>query len=285
MAPQSHTDLNQRSDLGFGLGLRREMVLPIIEQQPQLDWLEILSDWYLESDSRQLDELLRIRERYPLVMHGGALSLGGPDPLDETYLAQLQTLAERIRPAWISDHLCWTLPGMSHSYDLRPLPRTQEMIDHLIPRILTVQERLGQRILLENISDPGLSRDNQMPEWEFLARVAEASDSLILLDLNNILSNSLSQGFSASKYVKNLPAERIWQIHLAPLVNRSEYDWDADARLENDPVWLLYGEVLGTCDPVSTMIERNDDIPPLEELMEELEQARSFARSILNAAD
>lgn len=124
-----------------------------------------------------------------------------------------------------------------------------------------------------------------MPEWAFLAQVAEASDSLILLDLNNIHSNSLSQGFSASDYVKNLPAERIWQIHLAPLVNRSEYDWDADARLENDPIWQLYGEVLGICGPVSTMIERNDDIPPLEELMQELAQARGYAHSILKAAD
>ena len=277
--PNRTEPIGSRPYLGFGLGLRREFVTQILEQQPNLDWLEILSDWYLEEDTAEFDELLRIRERYPLVMHGGALSIGGPDPLDERYIKQLRSLAQRVRPAWISDHLCWTPPGMSHSYDLRPLPRTQEMIDHLVPRILEVQARLGQRILLENVSDPNLHHYSEMPEWEFVTRVAEASNSLILLDLNNIVSNGLTQGFSAAEFVQRLPTERIWQVHLAPLVSRSEYEWDADAAL-SDPVWQLYSEVLKACGPVSTMLERNDDIPPLDELLEEVAQARKLAESL-----
>jgi uncharacterized protein (UPF0276 family) len=169
---------------------------------------------------------------------------------------------------------------MSHSYDLRPLPRTQEMIDYLIPRISQVQEALGQQILLENISDPVQHGSEQMPEWEFLSRVAEASDCLILLDLNNIIVNSVPQGFDAKSYIKALPTERIWQIHLAPMMNRYEYEWDADTGAMQDPVWQLYTEILAICGPVATMLERNDDIPPLEELMVELDQARVIAGGI-----
>jgi uncharacterized protein (UPF0276 family) len=270
----------KRPLVGFGLGLRRELVTPIITQRPALDWLEILSDGYLDADKERLSELERMRELYPLVMHGGSLSIGGPDPLDEQYITQLRSLAQRIQPAWISDHLCWTLPGMSHSYDLRPLPRTQEMIDHLTPRIRQVQESLGQRILLENVFDSSPHGRDQMPEWEFLGRVAEASDSLILLDLNNVITNSVPQGFDPSSYINNLPAERIWQIHLAPMMNRSEYEWDADTGAMNDPVWQLYRGTLAICGPVATMLERNDDIPPLEELLEELDQARMIAGNI-----
>lgn len=270
--------LGPRPNLGFGLGLRRELAQPILTQQPKLDWLEILSDWYLEADSQQLEELSQIGANYPLVMHGGALSIGGPDPLDEVYLTKLKALAERIQPVMISDHLCWTPPGMSHSYDLRPLPRNQEMIEHLLPRISQVQEALGQRILLENIADSTAHTSEQIPEWDFIGMVAEASDSLILLDLNNIVSNSVYAGFDPLEYVRQLPAERIWQIHLAPIVERAEYAWDADTRAIDDPVWQLYREVIRICGPVATMLERNDDIPPLEELLRELDQARQITR-------
>ena len=268
-----------RPVLGFGLGLRREMIKSLIEDQPAIDWLEILSDWYLNADPEQLAELEQIRERYPLVMHGGALSVGGPDPLDHTYLAQLKALALRIQPALISDHLCWTLPGMSHSYDLRPLPHTNEMIDYLIPRIRAVQETLGQPILLENVSGIHPQTSGEMPEWEFIARVAESSDSLILLDLNNIILNSIPQGFEPSTYVEGLPAERIWQIHLAPLINKSEYEWDTDSTRSKDPIRDLYRKVISQCGPVPTMLERNDDIPPLAELLVELNQVKAISVS------
>jgi uncharacterized protein (UPF0276 family) len=272
--------LGARPDLGFGLGLRRELVQPILRQQPKLDWLEILTDWYLEADARALASLLEIRALYPLVMHGGALSIGNREPLDQTYLGRLKGLTERLQPTMISDHLCWNPAGSSHSHDLRPLPRTPQTISHLIDRIDQVQQTLGQRILLENISDPNTHADDKMPEWEFVARVAEATDSLILLDLNNIVSNSVWGGFVAVDYIRQLPAERIWQIHLAPMMRRAEYDWDADISVMDDPVWLLYREVIQSCGPVATMLERNDDIPPLSEMLLELDQAREIARQI-----
>lgn len=253
------------------------MIGPLIKERPAIDWLEILSDWYLSADAGRLAELEQIREHYPLVMHGGALSVGGPDPLDLDYLSQLKALAERIQPALISDHLCWTLPGMSHSYDLRPLPHTQEMIDYLIPRIRTVQEALGRQLLLENVSGIHPQSAGEMPEWEFVTQIAEASDSLILLDLNNIILNGVAQGFAPAIYVDNLPAERIWQIHLAPLINKSEYEWDTGSESTPDPIWELYLKLIGKCGPVPTMLERNDDIPPLAELLVELEQVKSIA--------
>jgi uncharacterized protein (UPF0276 family) len=272
--------LGPRPDLGFGLGLRRELVQPILSQQPKLDWLEILTDWYLDADSQQLAILSEIRTLYPLVMHGGGLSIGSRGPVDRNYLGRLQALAELIQPVMISDHLCWNPPGSSHSHDLRPLPRTPESIAHLSDRIDQVQQALGQRILLENISDPNTYADDQMPEWEFVAQVAESTDSLILLDLNNIVSNSVWSGFVAVEYIRQLPAERIWQVHLAPMMRRTEYDWDADTSVMDDPVWLLYREVIRTCGPVTTMLERNDDIPPLPEMLQELDQAREIARQI-----
>jgi hypothetical protein len=270
--------LGPRPVLGFGLGLRRELIQAILTQQPKLDWLEILSDWYLQADVQQSATLAEIRARYPLVMHGGALSIGGREPLDKTYLARLKNLAERIQPLMISDHLCQIPPNSQHSHDLRPLPRNPETIDHLITRIDQVQQTLGQRILLENIPDATIHSDALMPEWEFVARVAETTDSLILLDLNNIVSNSLRSGFVALEYIRQLPAERIWQIHLAPMMRRAEYDWDADTSILDDPVWQLYREVIRLCGPVATMLERNDDIPPLSELLLELDQARQVAQ-------
>lgn len=264
----------KRPKLGFGLGLRRELIRPIIEQQPAIDWLEILSDWYLEAGPGRLDELEQIAAHYPLVMHGGRLSIGGPDTLDGGYLEQLKTLVQRIHPVLISDHLCWTPPGMSHGYDLRPLPHTQEMIDHLVPRIQKVQKTLEQPILLENVSGTHPQNGDEMPEWEFVARVAEASDSYILLDLNNIILNSVPQGFKPYRYVENLPPDRIWQVHLSPLLNKPQYEWDTDTNQIQDPIWNLYRKVISHCGPLPTMLERNDDIPPLAELLEELDQLK-----------
>ena len=272
--------LGPHPDLGFGLGLRRELIQPILNQQPKLDWLEVLSDCYLEADAQQLASLCELRSRYPLVMHGGALSIGGREPLDQAYLTRLKALTKRIQPIMISDHLCWIPSDSSHGHDLRPLPHTQETITHLIPRIDQVQQTLGQRILLENISDPSTRLEGQMPEWDFVAQVAEATDSLILLDLNNIVSNSVWGGFVAVEYIRQLPAERIWQVHLAPLMRRAEYDWDADTSVMDDPVWLLYREVLRVCGPLATMLEHNDDIPPLSEMLHELNQVREIARQI-----
>ncbi|MBL3526884.1 MAG: DUF692 domain-containing protein [gamma proteobacterium endosymbiont of Lamellibrachia anaximandri] len=269
---------NNRTDPGFGLGLRRELVRPVIAQHPAVDWFEILSDSYLDADEETMDQLLQIGAEYPLLMHGAGLSIGGPDPLDEAYISQLKTLMQRVEPIAISDHLCWTLPGQSHSYDLRPLPRTIEMIDHLSPRIREVQERLGRRLMLENISAYHQESGDQMPEWDFMTAVAEASDSLILLDLNNVLSNCNRLGLEPMAFVRNLPAQRIRQIHLAPPASDVERQGDPAEAVKSDPIWQLYRDTLKYTGRVATMIERNDDIPPLEEMVKELEQARTIAR-------
>jgi uncharacterized protein (UPF0276 family) len=254
------------------------LIIPILEEKPPLDWLEILTDCYLDADPQRLAELEEIRAAYPLVMHGGGLSIAGPEPLDPSYLAKLRSLADRLEAVMISDHLCWIPDSLSENYIVQPLPRTRVMIQQLIPRIVRVQEYLGQRILLENISGAKPLETDQMPAADFISEVAEGSDSLILLDLNNVISSSLATGLDPLAYINRLPAERIWQIHLAPMVSRTEYAWDADTSPCEDPVWQLYRNLIQRCGPVPTMLERNDDIPPLSELLEELEQAKQIVR-------
>ncbi|EGV51372.1 hypothetical protein QQ73_11735 [Candidatus Endoriftia persephone str. Guaymas] len=272
----------QRPDLGFGLSLRREFVSDVLQQQPAVDWFELPCDNYLDADAGTLDELARIRQDYPLILHGGSLSIGGPDPIDQRYLQQIKQLSERLQCAWFSDHLCWTLPGQSHSYDLRPLPYTKEMIDHLVTRIEQVQETLGQRLLLENIPEFHRDRSKQMDEWEFVSAVAERSDSLILLDLSNIISKAIDHNFSPLDYLRQLPADRIWEVHLTPPQERQEYQGDADDATAPDSsrIWALYRETLAQTGPISTLLEPDHDIPPLEELEQGLQAARTISSQI-----
>jgi uncharacterized protein (UPF0276 family) len=165
---------------------------------------------------------------------------------------------------------------MSHSCDLRPLPQTEEMLDYLLPRIHRVQETLGRPLLLENIPAAIDREKEEMSEWDFIARVAEDSETSILLDLNNLLCHSTAMGYDPATYIDHLPVEKIWQVHLASLSSRHEYQRDEETQPPQDPTWSLYQHLLDKCGPIATMLERNDDIPPLQELLVELEQARRF---------
>jgi uncharacterized protein (UPF0276 family) len=263
--------------LGFGLGLRTVHYEAILAERPAVDWFEIISENYLVPGGRPLDYLDRIRADYPMAMHGVSLSIGGDDPLDRDYLRRIAALAKRVEPAWISDHLCWTGVNGRNMHDLLPLPYDEATLDHVVSRIGQVQDALGRRLVMENVSSYVTYRQSTMPEWLFLSEVATRADCLILLDVNNIYVSAFNHDFDPLAYLDAIPAERVQQIHLAGHEDNGSHIIDTHDHPVIDPVWRLYGEAVRRCGSVSTMIERDDKIPPLGELVVELDQARVIA--------
>jgi uncharacterized protein (UPF0276 family) len=262
--------------LGFGLGLRVDHYEAVLAGHPAVDWFEVLTENYLVPGGKPLDYLMRVRARYPLVMHGVSLSIGSSAPLNREYLRRLKALAQRVQPAWISDHLCWTGVGGRNTHDLLPLPYTEEALEHVAARVRTVQDVLGRRILLENVSSYVTFRDSRLSEWQFLSAIAERADCLILLDVNNIYVSAVNHGFDALEYLNGIPAARVQQIHLAGHEDHGDYLIDTHDHPVIDPVWDLYVAAVRRCGAVSTMIERDDHIPPLAELCAELDRARAL---------
>lgn len=263
--------------LGFGLGLRSEHYLDFIEHEQAVDWLEILSENYMIAGGKPLYYLDEIAERYPLAMHGVSLSIGSVDPLNKKYLQDLKKLAQRVKPKWISDHLCWTGTQGINLHDLMPLPYTEEALAHLVRRITQVQDFLDQRILVENVSSYLSFPHSTLSEWEFLRELAQQADCLILLDINNIHVSAHNHGFDPLTYLAAMPAERIQQIHLAGHLNQGDYSIDTHDHEIVDSVWDLYAESVKRFGPISTMIERDDNIPPLHILLNELQKARTIS--------
>jgi uncharacterized protein len=267
--------------LGFGLGLRTEHYNAILETKPKVDWFEALSENYMIPGGKPLNYLDKIRADYPMVMHGVSLSIGSTAEVDKEYLRDLKKLADRIQPAWISDHLCWTGVHGQNMHDLLPLPYTIETAKHVAERVKIVQDYLGRQILLENVSSYASYIDSSMTEWEFISEIAEAADCLLLLDVNNIYVSSYNHQFDAKAFIDGVPAKRIQQIHLAGHNNHGDYIIDTHDAPVIDPVWVLYEYAIARFGQVSTMIERDDKIPELGVLVEELEIARSIAKSVI----
>jgi uncharacterized protein (UPF0276 family) len=268
----------------FGLGLRTDHYEQILDSRPKVDWFELLSENYMVPGGKPLYYLDRIRADYPVVMHGVSLSIGSTDPLDHAYLKALKSLAGRVEPQWISDHLCWTGLGGKNLHDLLPLPYTAEAVAHVARRVDAVQEFLGRRILLENVSTYVTFRGSEMQEWEFLGEIAQRADCDILLDVNNIYVSAFNHGFDAKRYIDSVPAHRVRQIHLAGHSHCGTHIIDTHDAQVIDAVWELYAYTIRRLGPVPTMIERDDRIPPLAELVEELEVARATADGALQEA-
>jgi uncharacterized protein len=270
--------------LGFGLGLRVEHYEAVLATRPPVDWFEVLTENYLVPGGKPLHYLMRIRERSPLALHGVSLSIGSTAPLDREYLRQVKALAARLEPQWISDHLCWTGVAGRNTHDLLPLPYTEEALAHVAERVRIVQDTLGRRILLENVSSYVAFRDSRLSEWEFLTEIATRADCLILLDVNNIYVSAVNHEFDAREYLDAIPAERVQQIHLAGHEDHGDYLVDTHDHPVSDPVWQLYAAAVRRFGAVSTMIERDDHIPPLTELCTELAQARALCERTLAEA-
>ena len=267
----------QLQNLGFGLGLRTVHYETILATRPHVDWFEALSENYMVPGGKPLYYLDRIRADYPVVMHGVSMSIGSADPLDLDYLKELKALADRVEPAWMSDHLCWTGIVRRNMHDLLPLPYTREAVEHVAGRIGQVQEYLGRRILIENVSSYVNFEQSEMTEWEFLREISERADCLLLFDVNNVYVSGFNHGFDPHEYIDALPRERIQQIHVAGHSNCGTHIIDTHDAPVIDEVWKLYSYAIEAFGPIATMIERDDHIPELEVLVAELEQARVLA--------
>ncbi|MGQ0677832.1 MAG: MNIO family bufferin maturase [Rhodospirillales bacterium] len=267
---------------GFGLGLRTDFQAELLEGDVRpVDWLEVLSENYLVPGGPPLANLERARARYPLAMHGVSLSIGASDPLDMDYLRQLRDLARRVEPAIVSDHLCWTGHAGVNSHDLLPVPHTEEAIRHIAERVARVQDYLGRRIALENVSSYVDYSFSAVPEWEFLGAVAARADCDILLDVNNIYVSAYNHEFDPLDYLAGVPAGRVRQFHLAGHQNNASHIVDTHDHPVIGPVWRLFAEALRRFGPRPAMIERDANIPPLAELLAEVAEMRRVALSTL----
>ncbi len=274
--------------LGFGVGLRPTHYSDVLARarrgELEVDWFEAISENYMVAGGRPPRVLGEVRASSPLVLHGVSLNLGSTDPLDEAYLRELKALAARFEPAWISDHLCWTGVGGSNLHDLLPLPYTEESVRFVAARIARVQDRLGRRIAIENVSSYAAFHADAMPESEFLTAVCEAADCGILLDVNNVFVSAHNHGFDAEAYLDSVPAERVFQIHLAGHSENGALLIDTHDHAVRDEVLALYARVVRRLGPVSTLIEWDDRIPGFDQLVREVERARAVAAAALAQA-
>ena len=271
------------SYLGYGLGLRRQHYEQVLATRPAVDWFEAITENYMDAGGPPRYYLARVREHYPVVLHGVSLSIGSVDPLDAEYLGRLKRLIADIEPEWVSDHLCWTGVDHTNLHDLMPLPYTEEAVRHVADRVARVQDFLGRRILLENVSSYVRYTVSEMAEWEFLAAVAERADCRILLDINNIYVSAFNHDFDPYEYLQAVPADRVQQFHLAGHTHNGDHVVDTHDHPIADPVWRLYADAVRRFGPVSTMIERDDRIPPLPDLLAELDEVRRVGDEALRS--
>jgi len=271
---------------GFGLGLRRVHFDDFLAEESRVpvDFVEVISENYMIEGGRQLRILEQVRQRHPVILHGVSMSIGSANGLDADYLARLRSLAERIDPLWVSDHLCWTRTSAHNSHDLLPLPLTGQALDTVCDNIDQAQNALGRAMLFENPSSYLTFPEDEMSEWDFLSEMARRTGCYMLLDVNNIYVASQNHGFSAQDYLAGLPLDRVRQIHLAghdPATEERPVIIDTHDRAICDPVWDLYAQAMAMMDhPVATMIERDENIPPLPELLSELDHARKAAGAL-----
>jgi uncharacterized protein (UPF0276 family) len=271
--------------LGHGVGLRPKHFPQLWDGTARVDWFEAISENYMAAGGRPRAALERARSIAPLVLHGVSLSIGSTDPLDEAYLRALAALIARVEPAWVSDHLCWSGVGGHYAHDLLPLPYTEEALDHVVRRVVAVQERVGRQILIENVSSYLTYTHSTLSEWEFLGAVAERADCGLLLDVNNVYVSAANHGFSADDYLAGLPPDRIGQIHLAGHTDMGAYLFDTHDGPVIEAVWDLYRQALRRFGRVSTLVEWDDHIPELDVVCAEAERARAVEVEVLEGAN
>ena len=261
---------------GFGLGLRSVHYDDYLKREIPVDFVEIISENYMIDGGRPLVVLDQICERYPVVMHGVSMSIGSADGLKSDYLARLRKLHDRVKPLWVSDHLCFTGIGGHNSHDLLPIPYTEEALDIVCANITHAQDILERPMLFENPSSY-LAFSDGSSEWEFLAEMSTRTGCYLLLDVNNIYVSAMNHGFDAEVFLAGIPAERVQQIHLAGHTQGRDMLIDTHDRPVCSDVWDLFAKTCKHIGSVAVMIERDDAIPPIEELLTELDHARAIA--------
>jgi len=277
--------------LGHGIGLRPPHYQPLLQAlraapspaERPVDWVEIISENFMVEGGNPRAVLRRLRAEIPVVMHGVSLSVGSVDPLDERYLQALASLADEVEPAWISDHLCWSSFGGHTGHDLWPLPFTEEALEHVASRVHVVQERLRRPLLIENVSSYLQFAHSALTEWEFLSALVARTGCGLLLDVNNVFVSAHNHGFAAQAFLDGVPPDSVGQIHLAGHRDEGTHLLDTHDHPVCDGVWELYRAAVARFGGVATLIERDDDIPPLEEVVAESDRARRLEHEVLAA--
>lgn len=269
--------------LGFGLGLRAQHYADILSGDPAVDWFEVISENYMVPGGQPLAMLERIRARYPIVMHGVSLSIASTAPFDAPYLEGLKALADRTDPQFVSDHLCWTGVHGVNLHDLLPVPYTYEALDHVVARIQHVQDFLKRPLAIENVSSYVQFAHSEMTEWDFIAEMTRRTGCWLVFDVNNVFVSAFNHEYDPYQFINGIPADRVVQFHLAGHEHNMSHIIDTHDALVTDEVWQLYRAAVQRFGRVSTIIERDDNIPPLDELVAELSVARDIARQMLPA--
>lgn len=269
---------------GYGLGLRKPHYADFLEQKVPVDFVEVISENFMIDGGRPRQILREVRARYPVALHGVSMSPGSADGVDMAYLARLRALADEIEPLFLSDHLCWTRTGGFNSHDLLPLPYTEEALDVVSTNVAIAQDTLGRALLIENASSYVAFDGADMHEWEFLDALCARTGCGLLLDVNNLFVSAANHGFDPLAYLDGIPADRVRQIHLAGHSRGKDLLIDTHDAPVCGPVWDLYAHLLPKLGPVATMIERDDAIPPLQELLAELDRARAIGDGRLELA-
>mgnify|MGYP000359395859 CR=1 FL=1 len=264
-------------DLGVGVGLRVPHFGHVTSGAPlAVDWFEIISENFMTTEGRPMVVLEQVRRERPVVMHGVSMNLGSADPLDRAYLRGLRRLADRIDVAWMGDHVCWTGVAHRNGHDLYPLPYTEASLAHMVDRIRRAQDLLGRPLVLENPSTYLQFQADQMPEVEWIGRMAEEADCALLLDVNNVYVTSRNHGLDAEDYLRQVPWDRVVQLHLAGHTDHGTHCIDTHDGPVCEAVWSLYAWVQRTHGPISTLIEWDGDIPSFEVLEAEVARARAL---------
>ncbi len=278
--------MTPRPYLGHGVGLRVPHYDRALQQGLDVDWVECITENFFGKGGRPRAVLRRLRQDMPLVFHGVSMGVGSVDGPSDEYLTQVRELIDLFEPAWVSDHLCWTNFSGKHSHDLLPLPYTEEAIACVVRHVERAQQVLGRRLLLENVSSYVGFQSSSMPEWEFLSEICTRADCGILLDLNNVLVSSVNHGFEPMQFLRGVPKERVWQLHLANHEDRhpgeaGHYKFDSHVGPVPTAVWELYDAALRELGAVSTLVEWDDEIPEWPKLRAEQQQARRREAALL----
>ena len=266
------------SPQGVGIGLRREHFAAIEQCDRELDWLEIIPENYVGHGGVVRRNLARCRERWPVVAHGVSLSLGGPDPLDAVYVAELKQLLDEIEAPFYTDHLCYATIGGNNFYDLLPLPFTEEAVRHTAARIRELADRLERPVAVENISYYAKMPGGTMAEGEFVSAVVREADCGLLLDVNNVFVNARNHDEDPRAALEGLPYERTMQIHIAGHIEQGGRLLDTHGRPLVTEVWELFAHALTLTGPVPTLLEWDTDIPELTRVLDEADRARAIWR-------
>jgi len=261
----------------FGLGMRKPHYADFLGHRVDVDFVEVISENFMVDGGRPLEILRQVRAHYPVALHGVSLSVGSADGLDKAYLKRLRALVDMIEPICISDHLSWSRIDGFNTHDLLPLPYDRETLDLVCANIQQAQDAMGRPMLFENPSTYIDFARSDMTEAQFLADMVRRTGCALLLDVNNVFVSATNHGFDPIAYLDAIPAESVRQVHLAGHSQGRDMLIDTHDRPVPPSVWDLYAHIAPKLGPVATMIERDDDIPPLADLLQELDTARRLA--------